>query len=397
MRVLRVSEFVEVVNGILRETLSGEVFAVEGEVSGYRVSQGQWVSFDLKDDTSLVNVFMPVWQLSVPIEDGIRVRVFGMPRVYPKYGKFSLSAERIELAGEGALRKALALLRQRLEKEGMFDPSRKRALPRFPQRIALIASKESAAYGDFIRVLNERWGGIHVDLYHVLVQGERAPKEIVEAIETANLSLGYDALVLTRGGGSLEELMAFNDERVVRAIRASKIPTLVAIGHERDITFAEEAADVRGSTPTDCARRLVPDRRDVQYELSTLEESIEAAFLLRLERIASVIERSLSAPSAWLATRAAELDFFSTRCSTAVGQWLSTMSDRLQSDVRLLQSLDPTRVLSRGYAIVRGVDGKAVVSVNVLHSGDDVTIRLEDGEKGARITGKKQLTQEQLL
>ncbi len=155
MRVLAVSEFVEVVNLTLRETWGGEEIAIEGEVSGYRVSQGQWVSFDLKDDKALVNVFMTVWQLKVPVEDGFRVRVFGTPRVYPKYGKFSLSAERVELAGEGELRKALAMLHARLEKEGMFDATRKRLLPRFPQRIALIASKESAAYGDFIRVLNE--------------------------------------------------------------------------------------------------------------------------------------------------------------------------------------------------------------------------------------------------
>src|SRR5258706_7413296 len=142
MRLFQVSEFIEVVNTVLKETMSAEVFAVEGEVSGYRVSQGQWVSFDLKDDKALVNIFMPVWNLRVPLEDGIRVRDFGTPRLYPKYGQISISAERIELAGEGALKKALALLRERLEREGLFDPSRKRSLPRFPERIALIASTE---------------------------------------------------------------------------------------------------------------------------------------------------------------------------------------------------------------------------------------------------------------
>lgn len=394
MRVLQVSDFVEVVNGILRETLSGEMFAVEGEVSGYRVSQGQWVSFDLKDDKALVNIFLPVWQLNVPLEDGLRVRVFGMPRVYPKYGKFSLSAERIELAGEGALRKALAMLRVKLEKEGVFDPSRKRELPKFPQKIALIASKESAAFGDFIRVLGERWGGMQVDVYHVLVQGDRAPQDIVRAIAQAQEE-SYDVLVMTRGGGSLEELMAFNDERVVRAVFGSRIPTLVAIGHERDVTFAEEAADVRGSTPTDCARRLVPDRRDVLYELSTLEESIEQAMKRRMERIATLIERSLTAPGAWIAGRSADLDFFATRCTSGVRQWLYALSERLSAQMRLMESFDPNRVLARGYALVRDASGRAITSVQAARPDESIVVRFSDGEIGARIEdGKRKRTQQ---
>ncbi len=364
MRILQVSEFLAIVNDVLRETLSGgEEFAIEGEVSGYRVSQGQWVSFDLKDDKSLVNVFLPVWNLRVPVEDGLRVRVFGLPRVYPKYGKFSLSAERIELAGEGALRKALALLRERLEKDGLFDPSRKRPLPRFPLRIALIASKESAAYGDFIRILGERWGGLEIDLFHVLVQGDRAPEEIVKAIANAQNG-AYDVLVMTRGGGSLEELMAFNDERVARAIHGSKIPTLVAIGHERDLTFAEEAADVRGSTPTDCARRLVPDKREILYELASTVERVESSFLFSLERAARVLERAISAPSAWIAL----------------------MRAHLESAVRLISSLDPHAVLDRGYAIVRDAKGHAVTRVARLGAHDAVVIALRDGQFGAEVT-----------
>lgn len=365
MRILAVSEFLSIVNDLLRETLSGgEAFAIEGEVSGYRVSQGQWVSFDLKDDKAIVNVFMPLWNLNVPVEDGLRVRVFGLPRVYPKYGKFSLSAERIELVGEGALKKALALLRARLEKEGLFDPSRKRPLPRFPSRIALIASKESAAYGDFIRILGERWGGIEIDVYHVLVQGERAPAEIVQAIEDANESASCDVIVLTRGGGSFEELMAWNDERVARAIHRSKIPTLVAIGHERDLSLAEETADVRGSTPTDCARRLVPDRREVMYELASTIDGIESSFMFSLERAARILERAISAPSAWI----------------------SLMQAHLESTVRLISSLDPHAVLERGYAIVRDAKGRAVTRVARLGVQDAVAVALADGQFDAAVT-----------
>ncbi len=384
MRVLQVAEFVEVVNGILRETLSGEVFAVEGEVSGYRVSQGQWVSFDLKDDKALLNIFMPVWSLNVPVEDGMRVRVFGMPRIYPKYGKFSISAERIELAGEGALKKALALLRARLEKEGLFAADRKRTLLRFPTRIALVASRESAAYGDFMRVLRERWGGLEIDLYHVMVQGEKAPNEIVNAIAQAQEN-EYDALVMTRGGGSLEELMAFNDERVVRAIHGSRIPTLVAIGHERDITLAEEAADVRGSTPTDCARRLVPDRKDVLYELATAMNTVETSFRSQLEERHALIERALTVPGLWIAGRRAEFESVSLRISSSASIWMKGLTERLQAHVRLLSSLDPTRVLFRGYAILKDAKGHGIASVAGLRVGQDVQIVLRDGDAGLTV------------
>ncbi len=394
MRVLNVSEFVEVVNATLRETWGGEEIAIEGEVSGYRVSQGQWVSFDLKDEKALVNVFMTVWQLKVPVEDGLRVRVFGLPRVYPKYGKFSVSAERVELAGEGALRKALAMLRQRLEKEGLFDPTRKRELPRFPTRIALIASRESAAYGDFIRVLNERWGGIEIDLYHVVVQGEKAPASIVRALGDAQEG-AYDAIVMTRGGGSLEELMAFNDEGVVRAIHASRIPTMVAIGHERDITLAEEAADVRGSTPTDCARRLVPDRRDVLYELAHLTENIEAMLAMRIDDGQRVIERALSAPGLWLTGRRVQFEHMSVACLGSAERWLEGLADRLTQEMRMLSSLDPRRVLSRGYAILKSSGGRGISSVSRLHPGEAVTVLMRDGEADATITrvGSQELQQ----
>ncbi|MBI4138779.1 exodeoxyribonuclease VII large subunit [Candidatus Uhrbacteria bacterium] len=364
MRILLVSEFVETVNLLLKEAFTGESVAVEGEVSGYRVSQGQWVSFDLKDDKALVNVFLPVWNLRVPIEDGFRVRVFGVPRVYPKYGKFSLSAERIELAGEGALKKALALLRARLEQEGLFDPSRKRPLPRFPERIALVASRESAAYGDFIRVLGERWGGLQIDLSHVLVQGERAPDDIVRAIEQANAGGdAYDVLVLTRGGGSLEELMAFNDERVVHAIHASRIPTLVAIGHERDLTLAEEAADVRGSTPTDCARRLVPDRRDILYELSTVSGGIEQALRRQLDDGRSILERVFVSPTLWL----------------------RALRERLEAQMRLMASFNPHAVLSRGYAMIRDDRGHGIGTISEFVPGRQVTIVVRDGEADSTI------------
>ncbi len=313
MRILTVSAFLELVNETLKALNDFEPIAVEGEVSQYHVNQGQWVNFDLKDDTSLVSIFMPIWKLKVPLEDGMKVRVHGAGRIYAKYGKFSISAEAVELVGEGALRKALAALRARLEAEGLFDPARKRELPRFPARIALIASTESAAYGDFVRIVRERWPLLKIDSYHVLVQGDRAPDDIVKAIQQANErheNAPYDALVITRGGGSFDELMAFNNERLARTIRGSKIPTLVAIGHERDISIAEDVADVRGSTPTDAARGSSRTRKTLNTNLRQWSNAPRACstagWTMRGQRLIAclTLDRAGSHAIAWISTGA---------------------------------------------------------------------------------------------
>ena len=382
-RSVAVSEFVDVVNATLKETWPSDV-AVEGEVSSFRVSQGQWVSFDLKDDKALVNVFMTVWNLRVPVEDGMKVRVFGSPRVYPKYGKFSLSADRVEVWGEGRLRRALALLRERLAKEGLFDPSRKRELPRFPKKIALIASRESAAYGDFLRILDERWKGLEIDSYHVVVQGERAPMSVMSALEAAQDG-EYDAIIITRGGGSFEDLIAFNDETLVRAIHASKIPTMVAIGHERDITLAEEVADIRGSTPTDCARRLVPDRKDVLYEIATMQQMAEDGMQEIVDAGHRILEKVLFAPGIWLQARSVELTHVSERFQSHAMRWFQILSERLEMRMRILSGLDPRRVLARGYALVKGKSGKAVTRRADLKDGDGICVLFQDGEVEATV------------
>lgn len=363
MQVMTVSAFLSFVNETFKAIWDSTGVAVEGEVSGFKISQGQWVNFDLKDETSTLSVFMVVRDLHVPVQDGMRVRLFGFPRVYPKYGKFSFNAEKVELVGEGTLRKALALLRQKLELEGLFDPSRKRALPKYPSRIALIASRESAAYGDFIRIVNERWRGLSVDLYHVIVQGDQAPGQIVKAIEAVQ-SQPYDAIVLTRGGGSFEELMAFNDERLVRAIHASRIPTLVGIGHERDITLAEEAADVRGSTPTDCARRLVPDRGEVLFGLAQSQKRMRDVLAQWLEDWSHSVEYAVE----------------------AVGRWLVMLQDRLAATDRLLRSLDPSGVLKRGYAMVLDEKGAVRTRAAGLIVNQPLLVRFQDGDVNTKVT-----------
>jgi exodeoxyribonuclease VII large subunit len=388
MRILSVSQFLDLVNETLKALSEYEVFGVEGEVSGYRLSQGQWVSFDLKDGESLVNVFMPVWKLKVPLEDGMKVRVTGAARIYQKYGKFSLSAEQVELVGEGALRKALAALRARLDTEGIFDASRKRTIPRIPHRIALVASRESAAYGDFCRITKERWPLLEIDLYHVLVQGERAPADIISALDAVQRKTkerAYDAIVLTRGGGSFDELMAFNDEQLVRAIYASTIPTIVAIGHERDLTLAEEAADIRGSTPTDAARRLVPDQHDIEYELSAMIGRAVESIERDLQRKRALMDRVFHVSARWIERYAVALERHRSAIADGMDRIARSYGERLTGITRLFKSLDPKAVLGRGYAFIRSTSGRVIGSVSDLSKGQIVEVQLKDGIAGASI------------
>lgn len=389
MHIMTVSAFIAYLNDTFKAIWDSQQVALEGEVTAYRCSQGQWINFDLKDEGGLVSVFMPAAKLNVPIQDGMRVRLYGWPRVYPKYGKFSFSAERVELVGEGAMQKALQLLRAKLEKEGLFDASRKRTLPRFPRRIALVASRESAAYGDFVRIVAERWGGLEIDLYHVLVQGDGAPPQIVAAIQTAQAlhdERGYDALVLTRCGGSLEELMAFNDERVVRALFSSKIPTLVAIGHERDLSLAEEVADVRGSTPTDCARRLVPDRGDILYELATVQDSIHESLEAWIQDAYAMIEGVMLRTDHWLQQTQLRFDHLALAIEERFLRWPEKFRERLELLERLIKCHQPEAILKRGYAIVRNAKGEVQSSSLTLPPGEQVSIQLKDGKVNSLIT-----------
>lgn len=395
---LSVSQYISFINETFRAIWDTKSVAIEGEVTGYRVAQGQWVNFDLKDEEGVMSCFSVTAKMPFRLEDGMRVKVYGLPRVYAKYGRLSFSVETIELMGEGALRKALADLRARLAAEGLFDASRKRALPRFPSRIALVASRESAAYGDFLRILGERWGGVEIDVYPVVVQGEKAAPSMVAALQTvAGSAHPYDAVVLTRGGGSFEELMAFNDERLVRALYACPFPTLVAIGHERDTTLAEDVADVRGSTPTDCARRLVPDRLDVLYEVQMMENGIMTALEQMVERGRYLGDRLLRTMGHWQERLEQERARLIDRIDRGADRWREQLQERVTSWLMFLQAVDPLQVLKRGYALVLDEQTqKPITRIDGLAGLDGVLLRLQDGTVRATLKGVAPLRAQQL-
>ncbi len=397
MRVLRVSEYLSLVNENLRQNIPSDEIHVEGEVSDYRVAQNKWVSFDLKDEgeQAVLKCFMTVWQLGNPLEDGMRVRVQGYPKVYERFGTFKMNVTTVELVGEGALRRAYELLKKKLEAEGLFDASRKRALPRFPERVGLITSRDAAAFGDFLRILNNRWGGVEVDFAHVHVQGKEAAPEILGAFRYFNALSEEDrpeVIVLVRGGGGLEDLHAFNDEAVARAVFQSRIPVVCGVGHERDESLCDFVADVRASTPSNAAERVVSNRGEILYEIDTVTRHIENRVFDAIASKTDMVNRGVRSMGFVLEASRERFGTLVRRLFERVDGWMPPLCERVEAYQRLLKNVDPKRVLARGYSIVTS-HGKVLTDATRLDVGDAVGVQLARGSLDAtvkKIYGKGQ-------
>jgi exodeoxyribonuclease VII large subunit len=386
--VLSVAQYLQYVNDTLSQIPSREM-VIEGEVSDFRVAQQKWVSFDLKDEKAqaVLKCFMTVWQLKVELEDGMRVQVKGQPKIYERFGTFKMNVQEVAPVGEGALRRAYELLKKKLETEGLFDQSRKRALKRFPERIGLITSRDAAAYGDFLRILNNRWGSAQVQHAHVHVQGRQAVHEIVGAFGFFNEldeDQRPDVLVLTRGGGGLEDLHAFNDEQVARAVYASKIPVVVAVGHERDESLADFVADVRASTPSNAAERIVPSRKDVLYEIETMARHMEERIDGTIAEKSRLIEHATSLVSFVLERQKERFRVVYEQLQVTTSDWLPLIRSELEGLGRVLRQVDPKRVLARGYSLVT-TGGNVVTDSSELEAGQDIKIQFATGEADAKI------------
>jgi exodeoxyribonuclease VII large subunit len=362
-----VSEFVAVLNQTMEFSFPS-VF-ITGELANFRISKNRWVYFDLKDEASSVRCFGTVYMLPGPLEDGMLLNVRAVPRLHPQFG-FSLNLTSIAPAGEGSIRKAADLLAAKLQAEGLFDVERKRGLPYPPSRIGLVTSAESAAYADFTKILAARWQGVHVVHVDVQVQGEAAPAQIIEAITQLNgLAEPPEIIVIIRGGGSAEDLAAFSHEQVTRAVAGSRVPTLVAIGHEIDLSLAELAADQRASTPSNAAELLVPDKQTVLQNLEA--ERLGLGLLMQASlrynlRQQSDLRQGLAQAMSLIFRDAQQL---------------------LLNQRQLLTALSPQAVLNRGYAIVRQ-DGQTVRSAKALAKGASIDITFADGSAAAQVEGK---------
>lgn len=366
---LSVSEFVALLNQTLEFAYPSVV--VHGELANLRVSKNRWVYFDLKDEDSTVKFFGTVYQLPGPLEDGMMLKVRGTPKLHNQYG-FSVNVLSIQPQGEGTIRRAAELLQAQLSKEGLFDPARKRILPYPPSRIGLITSKQSAAYADFIKILNARWRGIEINLIDVQVQGEIAPAQIVKAIEQFNaMAIPPEVLVLIRGGGSAEDLAAFSTEIVTRSVAASRVPTLVAIGHEIDLSLAELAADLRASTPSNAAEFLVPDRQTVIEQLGRLTDQLEQDVRRRFNSARQQTTDSI------------------TELEQQINSVIKRANQNLNDSSRLLQAFNPNAILRRGYSIVRTADNKLLRSSSGLKVSDIVSVKTASGQFEASVTNTK--------
>ena len=381
-QILSVSELSDYINQTLEYAYPSVV--VEGEVSSFKISQGKWVFFDIKDSQTTLGCFMSIYQLNTPLEDGMLVRVVAQPKL-TTWGKFSLTVKSVELAGEGSVKKAFELLKLKLEKEGLFALDRKRQLPQYPKRVALVTSKQAAAYNDFVTILQDRWSGVVVDHLQVQVQGSSAPQQIVEAIEYFNMKAAdYDALVIIRGGGSAEDLQAFQTEPVARAIYSSEIATVVAIGHEDDISLAELVADLRAATPTDAARLLVPDKKSV---ISQLEASISLQSELTLkilQRESDKLTRFHNSLRFVIDSAVSDLSSKEYRLNSAISTAINSSHSEFAVLSQKLTSLSPQSVLDRGYAVV-SYEGRSVSSSSTLKNNDNIMVQLAQGKLTAKI------------
>lgn len=393
VNVLSVSEL----NGIIKSLIDDEPMlgrvAVRGELSNYKIYPSGHHYFTLKDSESSLRCVMfrsSADKLRFRPENGMSVTASGRISVFPRDGAYQLYCTGLMPEGAGDLQVAFEQLKAKLQAEGLFDASHKKPLPRFPKRIAIVTSSAGAAVHDMIRILGHRWPMSKVLLLPVRVQGAEAPAEIAGAIKYANEFDVADVIITGRGGGSIEDLWAFNDERVARAIYASRLPVISAVGHEPDVTISDYVADRRASTPSNAAEIAVPDWREIKESLTSSEVRMDQAMLRRIKLLRERVEaigqkRTLTDPGVYIDERRMELDRRRDRLIAAAERGLAAKKQAFIRSAAALDAMSPLRVLSRGYAAAIKPDGSTVKTVAELKTGDKITVRFADGSAGCTV------------
>jgi len=392
-RPLSVGELTEQIKVLLEGTFNS--VWVTGEVSNLSRPQSGHLYLTLKDDRAQLKAV--VWRttaqrLRFDLEDGLEVICQGDLDVYAPRGTYQIVIRQIEPKGIGALELALRKLRERLTAEGLFEPGRKRPLPRFPRRIVVITSPSGAAIRDFLEALRMRWRGADILIVPVRVQGEGASREIAAAIEAVNrLPIEIDCLVVGRGGGSLEDLWAFNEEPLIRAIHRSRIPVVSAVGHEIDITLADLVADVRALTPTDAAARVAPAADELAQALAVCRQRLTMglrgladAGRARLDALAE--RRTLRRPFDLVHDLTQRLDELSVRSTRVARRNLQEARRQAEALGARLESLSPLAVLQRGYSLSQRADtGEIIRDASQLEAGEQIVTRFARGQATSRV------------
>ena len=384
-------------NSFVRSRLEGDPslmhVAVQGEVSGYKMYPGSgYHYFTLKDRKCVVSCVITrhnARRLRFLPQESMSVVLMGFVTLYEPQGKYQLSVTDVLPVGAGDLEAEFKRLRAKLEAEGLFDPAHKKPLPRCPERVAVVTSGSGAVIYDIIRTLGKRWPAAKILLLPVLVQGEGAPAEIVRAIRYANEHRVADVMIVGRGGGSREDLWAFNDEGVARAIFASEIPVISAVGHRPDVTIADYVADTSAHTPTDAAEIAAPDAADVRLSLRQsdirLEQAVSTRLALLSRRLRELAGRPVMAdPAVYFSGKRQMLDWQTTKLCAAMDRRVGEERRRFAGTAARLDALSPLKVLTRGYAVVEK-DGTPVRRTEEARPGERIDVRLADGALGCTV------------
>lgn len=361
---------------------------VKGEVSNYIKHTSGHMYFTLKDKTSKLKCVMFSNRnrlINFSISNGMKVIVGGYISVYERDGIYQLYAEEIQPDGIGSLYLAFEELKQKLEKEGLFKPEHKKKIPALPRNIGLVTSTTGAAVRDFLTVVKRRFPGVNIYLVPVLVQGVQASEQISNAIDTLNRYSNIDLIVLTRGGGSIEELWAFNEERVARSIFSSKIPIVSAVGHERDFTIADFVADLRAPTPSAAGELVVPVKRELEVKINTLLRQLNfqigRKIISNKEKLSYLKKRLYSRPEDFIYQKQQEIDNITKDLFRNLKSLLERKSSLFMRLVEKMEALSPLKVLSRGYSITRKYNDKTIIKdIKALKKGEILETLLYKGQ-----------------
>ena len=385
--IFSVSEANQFIKALLDQVPQLQEIFVRGEISNYKLYPSGHHYFTLKDAEGAMRCVMfrgNASRLRFRPENGMKVIAFGRISVFPRDGAYQLYCSDLTAEGVGDLHVAFEQLKTKLYQEGLFDSAHKKPLPQYPRRIAVITSSAGAAVHDMIRILNARYPLAEVVLLPVRVQGAEAPPEIVGALRYANKWRVADVIITGRGGGSIEDLWAFNDERVARAIYDSEIPVISAVGHEPDVTIADFVADARASTPSNAAEIVVPDQSELSRRLASFADRMEQSERTRLEKLSKHLEelshkRVLRDPMAFIADKRMLLDYTQQNLASLAREQMGQRQRQFASLCAALEAMSPLKVLSRGYAMARSAAGDVVRSAADVNTGDQIDVVLGQG------------------
>lgn len=396
--VLSITQLNEYIRGRMdADPLLAQV-AVRGEISNYKLYPSGHHYFTLKDETSALKCVLfkgNATRLRFRPENGMKIIAMGKVSVFPRDGAYQLYCSALAMDGVGDLYAAFEQLKQKLAAQGLFDPAHKKPLPKFPGTIGIITSSAGAAVHDMLRILRKRYPLSQVRLLPVRVQGAEAPGEIAAAIRYANHYQLADLLIVGRGGGSIEDLWAFNDERVAYAIYESQIPVISAVGHEPDVTISDFVADLRAATPSNAAELAVPDQDALRQNLDAMASAMATAFARQLKAAKqhlTMLARSpaLQSPTGYIEQREKNLELLKNRLISAQNRNITQKNQRYIAAVSKLDAMSPLKVLTRGYSMAQTDTGTVIRSVSQVELGERIRISFSDGSISATVMNKEE-------